>query len=171
MLGHVWSHVWLEDFDYASGSAGVVLSRQSALQVVDGITEAIERRLRLEQSKRRGGGKASLPSGDLALEINQPLPPGIAGIDHCLPGAFSDLSLGQCAWAARTQLVHDPGFNLKAPARSNDRHQVVWLPPLAEAFSYHGAIPAPEMARMTSYVNQRWRFDNGVVEKEEEKKE
>lgn len=178
----MWSRIWLEDLDYGSGSAGLVLSRQAALQLVQGMElaarEAARRQVAPSSASPQPGGDslASFPqfpaTGSSILDSSSGGAGGLLGsgaeLAHVLESchlasvaAWTDQALSRCAWAARVQLVHAPGFNHGGPPRPLDRHGNVWLPPLAEALTFHAQLTPVEQSRMSAYVNRRWGFDDG----------
>jgi len=77
--------------------------------------------------------------------------------DQCPADEYNDITFGKCCWKQKVQIVHNIGFSINPPDRSRDRHGMVWLPPLAEAITYH-YVHNEDMRRMTKYVNNRWGY-------------
>jgi len=77
------------------------------------------------------------------------------GMASCPYMPYADITFGRCSWTSKVQIVHHRGFYFDPPDRSPDRHAMVWLPPVAEAVTYHYVLPH-EMETMTTYANSRW---------------
>lgn len=115
-FGYVWSNMWIEDLDYVSGGAGILMSQEAFMQLTPSFYT-----------------------------------------DDCPFFNYNDVTFGRCSWAKQVQIVHHRGFYFDPPDRSKDRHEVVWLPPIAEAVTYHYVHPT-EMLSMSEYANERWQY-------------
>jgi hypothetical protein len=116
VFGYVWSKIWIEDLDYHSGGAGLLMT------------------------------------GDAFRILSEAF-----YTSECPFRQYHDITFGRCAWTKKVQIVHHRGFFYDPPERSKDRHEMIWLPEIGEAISYH-YVTAREMRMMTQYVNQRWQY-------------
>lgn len=153
-FGYVWNNPWPNQLDFISGAAGTLISQAALRALAWQLTTADKHAMPGELNLRghdygTSGRRGSTTASSLTLQRRN--------IECPVDSVYDDVMFSECSWSSLVQLVHHRGFSFDRPETSKDRREIVWLPPIAEAISYH-YVQDNAMSLMTEYSNSRWQY-------------